>query len=143
MKLPVGPKGLPGMSAYEVWVALGNTGSQQDFINSLSVNSNCVCLHKYTKEFVLVAKAADPGTVLIDIPAAELGAAGITASPILCSLTVYYRRTVTDPWRYVAPIWGTNAHDPIHDLIEYISITDAGISLSFNNTGYISIVMIG
>jgi hypothetical protein len=33
---PAGPKGDPGDSAYAVWLSLGNTGTETDFINSLS-----------------------------------------------------------------------------------------------------------
>jgi len=32
---PKGPKGDTGLSAYEEWLALGNTGTEADFINSL------------------------------------------------------------------------------------------------------------
>lgn len=32
---PVGKDGLPGKSAYQIWLDLGNSGSEQDFINSL------------------------------------------------------------------------------------------------------------
>ena len=31
-----GPPGDNGLSAYEIWISLGNTGTQQDFINSLT-----------------------------------------------------------------------------------------------------------
>lgn len=34
--IPTGPTGDNGLSAYEVWVALGNTGTEQDFIDSLT-----------------------------------------------------------------------------------------------------------
>lgn len=30
-----GPKGLTGMSAYDTWLKLGNSGTEQDFINFL------------------------------------------------------------------------------------------------------------
>jgi hypothetical protein len=30
-----GPRGDDGLSAYEIWLSLGNTGSEQDFIESL------------------------------------------------------------------------------------------------------------
>jgi hypothetical protein len=33
---PAGPMGNDGQSAYEVWIGLGNTGSEADFINSLT-----------------------------------------------------------------------------------------------------------
>ena len=33
---PQGPQGDQGLSAYEVWLALGNTGTETDFINSLT-----------------------------------------------------------------------------------------------------------
>lgn len=34
--VPSGPRGLEGKSAYQVWLDLGNTGTEQDFIDSLS-----------------------------------------------------------------------------------------------------------
>lgn len=34
--VPTGPRGLEGKSAYQVWLDLGNTGTEQDFIDSLS-----------------------------------------------------------------------------------------------------------
>jgi hypothetical protein len=34
--IPNGPDGENGLSAYEIWLALGNTGTQQDFIDSLT-----------------------------------------------------------------------------------------------------------
>lgn len=34
--VPAGPRGLQGKSAYQVWLDLGNTGTEQDFIDSLS-----------------------------------------------------------------------------------------------------------
>lgn len=34
--VPTGPRGLEGKSAYQVWLDLGKTGTEQDFINSLS-----------------------------------------------------------------------------------------------------------
>lgn len=34
--VPTGPQGVPGKSAYQVWLDLGNTGTEQDFIDSLS-----------------------------------------------------------------------------------------------------------
>lgn len=33
--VPTGPRGLQGDSAYQAWLDLGNTGTEQDFINSL------------------------------------------------------------------------------------------------------------
>lgn len=33
--VPTGPRGLQGDSAYQAWLGLGNTGTEQDFINSL------------------------------------------------------------------------------------------------------------
>lgn len=35
MKLQNGARGL---SAYEIWIGLGNTGSEEDFINSLKID---------------------------------------------------------------------------------------------------------
>lgn len=37
---PVGKDGLPGKSAYQIWLDLGNTGSEQDFIDSLKPKSD-------------------------------------------------------------------------------------------------------
>lgn len=34
--VPTGPRGIQGKSAYQVWLDLGNTGTEQDFIDSLS-----------------------------------------------------------------------------------------------------------
>lgn len=34
--VPTGPQGAEGKSAYQVWLDLGNTGTEQDFIDSLS-----------------------------------------------------------------------------------------------------------
>lgn len=38
--VPTGPRGLEGKSAYQVWLDLGNTGTEQDFIDSLSPPTN-------------------------------------------------------------------------------------------------------
>lgn len=39
---PVTITGLPGKSAYEVWKELGNTGSEEDFFNSLAPDFNTI-----------------------------------------------------------------------------------------------------
>jgi hypothetical protein len=44
---PVGPQGANGLSAYEVWLAQGNTGSASDFLASLN-NSNLNNVHSYS-----------------------------------------------------------------------------------------------
>ena len=33
---PMGPAGADGLSAYEIWLSLGNTGTEQDFLNGLT-----------------------------------------------------------------------------------------------------------
>ena len=38
-----GEKGEDGKSAYEIWLGLGNTGSEQDFINSLKGEKGDEC----------------------------------------------------------------------------------------------------
>ena len=35
IEVPQGPSGVRGLSAYEIWLELGNTGTEQDFIDSL------------------------------------------------------------------------------------------------------------
>lgn len=37
--IPTGPRGIQGKSAYQTWLDLGNTGTEQDFINSLKPNA--------------------------------------------------------------------------------------------------------
>ena len=37
---PTGADGQDGLSAYEIWLAQGNTGTEQDFLDSLQANSN-------------------------------------------------------------------------------------------------------
>lgn len=40
-----GTQGQPGQSAYEIWLSLGNTGTEQDFINSLNSDKGITQYH--------------------------------------------------------------------------------------------------
>ncbi|TGY54888.1 collagen-like protein [Ligilactobacillus murinus] len=59
-----GPAGQDGKSAYQIWLDLGNTGSEQDFLNSLIPNSKEAVRHAPTSW--TLDRTTTPWTIWLD-----------------------------------------------------------------------------
>ena len=157
IQLPIGPQGIPGMSAYEIWIAQGNTGSEQNFIDSLKgpqgiqgvpgdVTTSDGLLHKFTTfYYLLITRGAEEETngLTRSITAEELAEQGVTASAVDCVITIYYKELVTQPWNWVGPNFATQAYSEQTDVIKSVTVNSSGISMIFNREGYYQIVVIG
>jgi hypothetical protein len=145
------------MSAYETWIAQGNSGSEQDFIDSLQGPqgeqgepgdvADCVCsIGKFTTSYYLLLvkdgqSSAD--SLARSVTAAELAEQGVTASALDCVITIYHKQLVTQPWNWVGPTFATDAYAEQSDVIESVTVNDSGISMIFNKEGYYKVVVIG
>lgn len=84
--IPTGPRGIQGKSAYQTWLDMGNTGTEQDFINSLKPSA---------------ADIADDVLPLLNMGTAEVTASGTS------SLSKPDKLTINDLARrvaYAAPV---------------------------------------
>jgi len=143
MTLPVGPTGQDGLSAYAIWLALGNTGGEQIFLDTL-IGADCVCpISKYTRGFTTSATHGSSSGLTFDISAADLALQGVTSNPLLCVMTIYFRSRITDPWRLIAPNYGNIGYNETGDVLKDVVVNTSGISLAFNREGHFSVVVIG
>ncbi len=94
--LGVGPRGPQGYSAYETWLSLGNTGSEQDFVDSLVLlpEENNISTGSGTENinwrWVAIADGLPDETYrirAIRVPSRTANAAGLSSQPLF--LTVW------------------------------------------------------
>jgi hypothetical protein len=99
-----GPQGPAGQSAYEIWLSLGNIGSELDFINSLSMNTN--------------------GALLSNLPNISLDSYNFNTTGISVDCTLlpgpsassygFVWDTLPNPTIYSNVVYGTNALPTFH-----------------------------
>ena len=54
----VGPIGPPGLTAYELWIKAGNTGTIEDFLNILNISANLV-IENDSRNFITALEKAN------------------------------------------------------------------------------------